>query len=99
MTPVKKKFRSDRLPYLAAAALFLFFLVYSAPHRVHHAFDSDDAAPCVAFSVAKSCHLQLASTVDFSVTQIASESVVPSLESWTPSFTPAPFSQRAPPRL
>jgi hypothetical protein len=28
-----------RSPYFICASVFLFFLVYSAPHRVHHFFD------------------------------------------------------------
>jgi hypothetical protein len=29
-----------RFAYLATSALFLFFLIYSTPHRVHHLFDN-----------------------------------------------------------
>ena len=32
-----------RLAYLATSALFLFFLIYSTPHRVHHLFDDHKA--------------------------------------------------------
>jgi hypothetical protein len=32
-----------RLAALAAAALFLFFLIYSPPHQVHHFFDQHKA--------------------------------------------------------
>jgi hypothetical protein len=98
MKQPKECLRADRLPYLAAAALFLFFLLYSAPHQVHHAFD-DHAAPCLAFAVAKGCHLQLTSTISFSVTPIASAWIVPSLDVWIPYFIPSPFSQRAPPTV
>ena len=31
--------KPQRFTYLATATFFLFFLVYSAPHRVHHFFD------------------------------------------------------------
>jgi hypothetical protein len=99
MKRAKKIFRADRLSYLAAAALFLFFLLYSAPHQVHHAFDESHSAPCLALSVAKSCHLQLTSTLDFSFTPIASAWIGPSLRAWIPYFTPSPFSQRAPPTV
>jgi hypothetical protein len=98
MKPAKETSRADRLSYLAAAAFFLFFLLYSAPHQVHHAFD-DPPAPCLAFAVAKGCHLQLTSTIIFSVTPIASAWIVPSLGVWIPYFTRSPFSQRAPPRF
>lgn len=99
MKPAKENFRAARLPYFAAAALFLFFLLYSAPHQVHHAFDESHSAPCLAFSVAKGCHLQLTSTISISITPIASEWVPPSLGVWIPYFTPSPFSQRAPPAV
>jgi hypothetical protein len=33
ISPVRRSF------YLAVSALFLFFLIYSAPHQVHHVFD------------------------------------------------------------
>jgi hypothetical protein len=94
----KENFRADRIAYFAAAAVFLLFLLYAAPHQVHHAFD-DHAAPCLAFAVAKGCHLQLTSTVSFSVSQIVSEWISPSLKVWVPYFTPSPFSQRAPPTV
>jgi hypothetical protein len=99
MKRAKENFRADRLPYFAAAALFLFFLLYSAPHQVHHAFDPEHSAPCLAFSVAKSCHLQLTSVFDLAIVQTASEPIVPSFEVWIPYFTLSPFSQRAPPTV
>jgi hypothetical protein len=98
MKLTKQNFRTERISYLAAAALFLFFLIYSTPHQVHHAFDPNHSAPCLAFSVAKGCHLQLASTVELSIVQTAGEWVAPSLAFWVPYFTPSPFSQRAPPQ-
>jgi hypothetical protein len=33
ISPVRRSF------YLSISALFLFFLVYSTPHQVHHVFD------------------------------------------------------------
>jgi hypothetical protein len=100
MKPAKETFRSDRLSYFAAAALFLFFLLYSAPHQIHHSFEhSDTPSPCLAFAVAKGCHLQTTSPIDFSFTPTASASIVFSLSVWIPYFTPSPFSQRAPPAV
>ena len=36
--------RLRRASYLAVGGLFLFFLVYSTPHRVHHLFDGYQSA-------------------------------------------------------
>ena len=35
--------KPGRFAYLATSALFLFFLIYSTPHRVHHFFDEHKA--------------------------------------------------------
>ena len=99
MKSPKQYFRADRLLYLAAAGLFLLFLIYSTPHQVHHAFDPDHSAPCLAFSVAKSCHLQTAAAVDFSFEQTVSERIAPSVDIWIPYSSPSPVSQRAPPAV
>jgi hypothetical protein len=99
MKPAKENLRPERIAYLVAAALFLFFLLYSAPHQVHHAFEHSPTTLCLAFAVAKSCHLQLTSVVDFSFTPTASEWIRPSFRVWTPYFIPSPFSQRAPPTV
>jgi hypothetical protein len=99
MKLAKENFWAYRLPYFAAAALFLFFLLYSAPHQVHHAFDPEHSAPCLAFSVAKSCHLQLTAAVDISIAETPAEWIVPFVEVWVPSFTHSPYSQRAPPTV
>jgi hypothetical protein len=37
-------FQPNRITELFCAAAFLFFLVYSAPHRVHHFFEKIPAA-------------------------------------------------------
>jgi hypothetical protein len=98
MKLAKTNLKTDRLSYLAAAALFLFFLLYSAPHQIHHSFEhSDSPSPCQAFAVAKGCHLQTISPIDFSFTPTASAAIVFSPSVWIPYFTPSPFSQRAPP--
>ena len=36
--------RFPRFAYLATSALFLVFLIYSAPHQVHHFFDQHKAS-------------------------------------------------------
>jgi len=40
----RKYSESTRLTHLGFAASFLFFLLYSAPHRVHHLFEQIEAA-------------------------------------------------------
>jgi hypothetical protein len=35
--------KPGRFAYLATSAFFLFFLIYSTPHRVHHFFDEHKA--------------------------------------------------------
>ena len=39
----RKYSESTRLTYFGVAASFLFFLLYSAPHRVHHFFEQIEA--------------------------------------------------------
>lgn len=80
------------------AALLLFFLVQSSPHRVHHSFDQTKAAQCVVFSVAQGCHLKPTSAINLPIAQISIEGVTLSLEVLIPYRTPSPFSQRAPPK-
>jgi hypothetical protein len=87
----------NRFFYLAASALFLFFLISSAPHLVHHSFNQSQATPCLAFSIAKGCHLKLASAINLPVIDVAIEGIPLSFEVWIPYLTPSPFSQRAPP--
>jgi hypothetical protein len=99
MKPAKEILIADPLRCLAAAALFLFLVLYSAPHQVHHAFNPSDSAPCLAFSVAKSCHLQATPPIDLSVAWTTSEWIVPSFEVWISHLSPSPFSQRAPPTV
>lgn len=89
--------RTDRITYLAAAALFLSFLIYSAPHQVHHAFQPRHAAPCAAYLIAKSCHLQPATAVDFSFVRTVGEWIAPAVAFPPPHLRSASVSQRAPP--
>src|SRR5262245_16034443 len=41
--PIHRLSRATRAAYAFCAASFLFFLVYSAPHRVHHIFEQLEA--------------------------------------------------------
>ena len=99
MKAVKNNQRMNRFFYLAASALFLFFLISSAPHLVHHSFDESQTTPCPIFSLAKSCHLKPTSAIDLPSTHLFTEKIVLSIEVWIPYFTPSPFSQRAPPTV
>jgi hypothetical protein len=87
---------------LLAGASFVFFILFTAPHRVHHSFEHshDESRPtaCHAFAVAKGCPIAPVSAIgDFTALFIFEE--MPSLlEVWIPTFSPSPFSQRAPPQ-
>jgi len=95
----QSSFRSDRLGYLAAAALFVAFLAYSAPHQVHHVFDHSHSTtpPCQAFAIAKGCHLQVAAAGFFSFELTIGEWIAPIVDASTPRFAHSSVSQRAPP--
>ena len=95
----QSSFRSDRLGYLAAAALLVAFLAYSAPHQVHHVFDHSHstAPPCQAFAIAKGCHLQVAATGFFSSEPTIAEWIAPVVDASIPRFAHTSVSQRAPP--
>jgi len=97
MKIVKGSLEAGRLLYLAASALFLFFLISSVPHLVHHSFDKSQPAPCVALSIAKSCHLKPTSFINLPIVQVTFEAISLSFEVWIPFLTPSPFSKRAPP--
>jgi hypothetical protein len=92
--------RANRPAYLAVAALFISFLAYSAPHRVHHIFEhSHDArpAPCQALTVAKSCPLAVAATIVLAFEQNVADSVPTSEAVSIPQRSLSSVSQRAPP--
>jgi hypothetical protein len=91
--------RAKRLLYVAGPALFLFFLIESTPHYVHHAFDHDqsEAESCLVFSVAKGCHLKPPASFQLPVIKVAIGRTALSLEVWIPYAIPSPISQRAPP--
>lgn len=99
MKAVKNNQRMNRFFYLAASALFLFFLIYSTPHLVHHSFAQPLSGPCPVFSMAKGCHLKPASVIQLPITLVATTGIILSFEVWIPYLTPSPFSQRAPPTV
>lgn len=84
---------------LIAAGLFVFLLVSSVPHRVHHAFEEHQPEQCVVFSTAKSCHLNTTPTINLPAVESPIEQIALSVAFWVPHFTSSPFSQRAPPAV
>jgi|SRR3989338_3610046 len=97
MKNTKRNLGAGRLLYLAVSVLFLFFLVYSTPHRVHHSFSQPLSGPCPVFSIAKGCHLQPVSEIQLPVIEVTIEGTTLSPEVWVPYLTSIPFPIRAPP--
>src|SRR2546425_777768 len=117
MKALRRSLRVTRPFCLSTATFLVFFILFSAPHRVHHFFEefsspqpkghadphqhpsrpTPDNPPCIAQSVAKSCHLNLIAPVSLLLIQTVIGGVVLSREVWIPNLTPSPFSQRAPP--
>lgn len=97
MKVVRQILVADQVLYLAACALFLFFLVYSAPHRVHHFFDPNPGDTCVTFTLSNSCQLDPTSTTSLPFNQAALGGIALSLEAIIPHLPPSAFRQRAPP--
>ncbi len=65
---------------------------------VHHAFDDEhEAPPCHSLAIAKGCHVEPASLVAVAAAWTVYGLISLALDLWTPNFSPAPFSQRAPP--
>jgi hypothetical protein len=83
---------------LLVGCLFIFLLVASAPHRVHHLFDSDESPKsCVVFTLSKGCHLSLTPTATIFVIETFVEKLFLLFELAIPTLVLSPFSQRAPP--
>jgi len=97
MKAAKANSQGERLAYLAASALFLFFLIYSTPHLVHHSFGQPLSGPCPVFSAAKGCHLKPAPAIQLLVALPVTTGITLSFEIWIPHLPPLPFSTRAPP--
>jgi len=99
MTPHAHR-RVKHPAYLAVAVLFLAFLLYSAPHQVHHLLEhphSARPAPCQAFAVAKTCHLQVAAAIVLTFEEKVVQWLAPSAVDSLRSSTASPVSARAPP--
>jgi hypothetical protein len=91
------KLNASRNLALPAAVLFVFLIVSSAPHRVHHLFDQDSRAHCAVFTLSKACDLDSTSPVNFSGAEILVETVVLAHDIWIPYLSPSPYFGRAPP--
>ena len=91
--------RLSRFVYLATSILFLFFLIYSIPHRVHHLFDDTNQEPCVAYLLTKSCHIQGTNTFSFGPTQIIFHKLAHPNENWLPYLIFSLHPPRAPPAV
>jgi hypothetical protein len=84
---------------LLVGSLFIFLLVASAPHRVHHLFDSDESPKsCVVFTLSKGCHLSLTSAATIFAIATFVEKLFLWFELAIPTLALSPSSQRAPPR-
>lgn len=83
--------------FLATAASFLFFLLYSTPHRVHHLFEEDQESPCVAYTLVRSCQISHGETLTFGFADVEFKDLPEIGESWIAHFFAATTSQRAPP--
>jgi len=97
MKVFRRIFAADHVLYLTALALFLFFLVCSTPHRVHHFFDPNPGDACLTFALAKSCHLESTSAISLPFSQVAFGGIALFLEASIPHRPPSAFLPRAPP--
>jgi hypothetical protein len=82
---------------LLAAFLFIFFVLLTAPHLVHHSFDDSQPTACQAFAIAKGCHIKPVSVDRLLTNDLVIETFVAPLTVWIPRLTTSPFSPRAPP--
>ncbi|HEY1372533.1 MAG TPA: hypothetical protein VGH50_08685, partial [Candidatus Binatia bacterium] len=80
------------------AAAFLFFILASAPHQVHHVFKPHKTPDnCLVYSLAQGCHAAGVAAIPIQAPEqaIAYVAIEPDLP--TVRFGTAPFSARAPP--
>jgi len=80
-----------------AAVLFLFFLIETAPHQIHHFFDQAEAAQCVVFSVAQGWYLKTVSAISFPNAEGVIQKVLLFTAILIPDVPSSPFSSRSPP--
>ncbi|HKA32957.1 MAG TPA: hypothetical protein VKH64_07070 [Candidatus Binatia bacterium] len=88
----------SRAPAFLAAGAFLFFIVASAPHSVHHVFKPHGTPEnCLVFSLAQGCHVAAVSAITIQAPEAPVVFVSPEGGLSIARRTAAPFSQRAPP--
>jgi hypothetical protein len=90
-------FKARRLLSALSGAAFFFFILFTAPHLVHHSFDDSPPGACQAFAVAKGCPIQAVSVAPPFTSRAALETFFAPLPVWIPRLAIFPFSQRAPP--
>jgi hypothetical protein len=84
---------------LLSGSIFIYFILSTTPHLVHHLFDESPTPPCQVYAIAKSCHIQPVSVTTLSPDRFVIEKTSSvSLATWIPYLDPSPFSQRAPPQ-
>src|SRR5713226_7107446 len=82
---------------LLSGAIFIFFILSSTPHLVHHAFDDSRATTCQAFAIAKGCHIKPVSVDGLLTNDLVIETFFAPSTVWIPRLATSPFSPRAPP--
>jgi hypothetical protein len=86
-----------RLALLAGSA-FIFFILASAPHAVHHVFEQHHAVPsCPIYSLVKGCSLAPIGVISAPAPVAIIEFVAPAPVVGKARTLPTPFSSRAPP--
>jgi len=94
---VSRSAASRALPLFAAAA-FIFFILASAPHSVHHVFKPHKTPEnCLVFSLAHGCQVAAVTGIALPTPERSVAHVVPERDLPTVRAAGAPFSQRAPP--
>lgn len=89
---------SARALPLLAAAVFVFFILASAPHSVHHVFKPHKTPEnCLVYSLAQGCHVAAVSAAALPAAEHAIEYIAPARAIPIVRRAAAPFFQRAPP--
>ena len=93
MTPT---FANQRYSCLTAALLFTAVILYSAPHRVHHAFDPEPNG-CSALTLIKTCPAVAPGSAPLLLFFEQTRKVFLPVKISEPLISASPFSIRAPP--
>jgi hypothetical protein len=82
---------------LLSGSIFIYFILSTTPHLVHHAFDDSHPTTCQAFAIAKGCHIKPVFVDGLLTSDPVIETFIAPLTVWIPRLANSPFSQRAPP--